>query len=255
MKNKLLKVIPNDPYSFNITFDKKIGEIGRDVIQYLKNLDKLKVSHTWKGIDYRLAFGTSGNNCLGYFNDNIENDIWDIFFTNIIVPLGLNDLNINELKFETIKPNHYVDDVHLRKSRWGDIKSVKPYDYGENFKIFYSQTYHTDKSFALNNYKILVYLNDINKDEGGLIIANPIISPKRIDNNCFLFEDKSMVNSDKILEKEIVGKIGTMVSFNSHILHRANLPKSGWRDCLHFSFHIPDKKYFHSKYSNNHFRG
>jgi hypothetical protein len=255
MKNKLLEIVPDNPYSYNVSFDEKIGIVGRDIMKYLKRTNKLLVSHSWKGIDYRFAFGASGNDCLGYFNNNMDSVSWDMFFTEIVLALELNNLNLNEIKFETLKPNHYLNDVHLRKSRWGDIKPTKPYDYGDNFEIFYSQTYHTDKTFALNNYKILVYLNDIHEDEGGLIISNPIISPKRIDNGCFLFKNKSVVDADGILEKEIIGKMGTITSFNSHILHRANLPKSGWRDCLHFSFHMPDDQYFHKKYSNNHFRG
>ena len=108
MKSKLLEIVPDNPYSFNISFDEKIGVVGKEVMEHLKNLDKLKVSHTWKGLDYRLAFGTSGGNCLGYFNDNLEDKIWDMFFTHIILPLGLNELNLNELKFETLKSNHYV---------------------------------------------------------------------------------------------------------------------------------------------------
>tara|TARA_A100001201_G_scaffold120308_1_gene103813 strand:+ start:717 stop:1484 length:768 start_codon:yes stop_codon:yes gene_type:complete len=255
MKNKLSEIVPNNPYSYNVSFDENIGSVGRDIMKYLKETNKLQVSHSWKGIDYRFAFGTSGNDCLGYLNNNMDSVSWDMFFTKIVLALELNDLNLNEIKFETLKPNHHLDDVHLRKSRWGDIKPTKPYDYGDDFEIFYSQTYHTDKTFALNNYKILVYLNDINEDEGGLIIANPIISPKRVKDKCVLFEDKSTVNANEILEKEIVGKMGTIASFNSHILHRANLPKSGWRDCLHFSFQMPGEQYFHEKYSNNHFRG
>ena len=52
--------------------------------------------------------------------------------------------------------------------------------------------------------------------------------------------------------KEITGPAGTCASFNSHILHRANLPKQGYRYCMHLSFLLPGIDHKHDKYSINH---
>ena len=113
--------------------------------------------------------------------------------------------------------------------------------------------WHTDKTFELNNYKLLVYLNDIKPNQGGLVIADPIISPKYINNKCVLLKENSYINADEITEKEIIGGAGTTTSFNSHILHRANLPENGYRYCMHLSFLLPGEQYHHHKYSKNHF--
>ena len=76
-----------NPYSYNVSFDENIGSVGRDIMKYLKETNKLQVSHSWKGIDYRFAFGTSGNDCLGYLNNNMDSVSWDMFFTKIVLAL------------------------------------------------------------------------------------------------------------------------------------------------------------------------
>ena len=68
------------------------------------------------------------------------------------------------------------DDVHLRKSRWGDIKPTKPYDYGDGFEIFYSQTYHTDKTFAISLIEKLTPLPNSNISPVYFISTAPCIA-------------------------------------------------------------------------------
>ena len=62
------------------------------------------------------------------------------------------------------------------------------------------------------------------------------------------------IKADEVKFKEVIGPKGTTASFNSHILHRANLPKDKYRFCMHLSFRLNDQKYTHNKYSNNHFK-
>ena len=95
-------------------------------------------------------------------------------------------------------------------------------------------------------------MNDIDTAHGGLMIADPVISPSMVDNKCVLHEVGQTYKADQIKEKEITGSAGTCASFNSHILHRANLPKQGYRYCMHLSFLLPDEKHRHAIYSKNH---
>ena len=255
INENLKKVIPPHSEDFKISMNKEVGNIASEIFNWLDKNKKIKPSHKHKNITYRWAFGSSGYNCLNYIYDNLPENYSDLFRDKIIEPFGLDKLYLNEIKFERIGVNSELDDVHLKRTRFGDLKTQKDDDLSKNYHddIFYSLIWHTDKTFELNNYKILIYLNDVDENQGGLIVTNPVISPKRIDGKCQLFEDRLSVPIEELKFKEVIGELGTMASFNSHILHRANLPKQGFRECLHLSFLLPGEEYRHEKYSNNHF--
>ena len=241
INENLLKLIPCDAESYKISQDNIVGDLGAEIYDYLSSKQLIKVSHIFKNIPYRWVFGTSGGGCIDYINNHL-----DIKFRNklgsIIEYLGIADLSLNEIKFEKLGANHHLDNIEDKRTRFGDIILNKhddlPRDY--NSTIFYSSIWHTDKTFHLNNYKLLIYLNDISENQGGLVVADPVISPKRIDGKCALFNHQK-VNVKDITYNEIIGKRGTTASFNSHILHRANLPKVGHRYCLHLSFLLTGK--------------
>lgn len=253
INNNLKKIIPNDCESFNSSFDATLGNAGIEITNWLEENNLMQASHSYGDITYRWVFGIDGLNSINYIKNNIPTELVNLFQKDVINYLGLETLSVNEIKFEKLGPNHLIDDLHLRRSRFGEIIPVKednlPTDYSNT--IFYSSLWHTDKSFALNNYKILVYLNDIKEGQGGLIIADPIISPKMIDNKCVLHEVGQTYKADQIKEKETTGPAGTCASFNSHILHRANLPKQGYRYCMHLSFLLPGDQYMHAVYSKS----
>lgn len=253
INENLKKLIPSDSESYRISNDKLIGDIGSDLYDYLESKGLIQLSHTYKDTPYRWVFGKSGGNCLDYIIYHLEKRQAEQFMS-IIDHLGMRELSLNEIKFEKIGSNPYLNDIEEKRTRFGDIILNKhddlPTDY--NSTIFYSAIWHTDKTFQLNNYKLLIYLNDISENQGGLVVADPIVSPKRIDGKCALFNHHK-VNVSDITYTEVIGGRGTTASFNSHILHRANLPKIGYRHCLHLSFLLPGENYKHSKYSNNHY--
>lgn len=256
MINKnLKKVVPSYCDDFKISLNTEVGQIASQIFNWLSNNNKIKPSHNYKGITYRWAFGSSGNNCLNYIYDNLSNNYSKLFKEKIVNYFGLDKLHLNEIKFEKLGVNNLLDDAYLKRTRFGDLQTQKFDDLSNNYEseMFYSLIWHTDKTFDLSNYKILIYLDDIDKNQGGLIVSNPVVSPKRINGKCQLFENASTIPINKLKFKEITGKLGTTASFNSHILHRANLPFRGFRKCLHLSFLLPNKKHKHNKYSNNHF--
>ena len=262
INNNLKKIIPPNVDEYKIGFDDQLGQTGSEIFQWLESNGKIAPTHTFNGITYRWAFGDD----MGFNSvlNNLPNDLSELFLNNVINYLGIKDFSLNEIKFEKIGPNKYLDDAHLKRTRFRDLVATEqddlPSDY--NNTIFYSSFWHTDKFFELNNYKILVYLNDVEESQGGLVIADPIITPKWINNKACLVEnsiiaypdDGVSVKSDEITFKEVTGPKGTTASFNSHILHRANLPKDKRRFCMHLSFHLNESQYMHEKYSNNHFR-
>ena len=252
MNINLKNIIPNNSEDYKISFDSNLGNAGVEIFNWLQSNKKIKESHSYKGIPYRWVFGISGDKSIDYIVDNLPEDLSKLSLDNIINYLDLSEMNVNEIKFEVLGSNKFVDEIHLKRSRFKEIKPIKednlPFNY-EN-EIFYSAVWHTDKTFDLSNYKILIYLNDVKKNQGGLVISEPILSPKQINGECVLTEN--IIDSDKVEGKEVLGKAGTTASFNSHILHRANLPKDGYRCCLHLSFILKDKIYKHRKYSRRH---
>ena len=256
MKDSLKNIIPIDCESYNISHDANLANSGIYIMNWLQDNNKIKLTHSYGGIDYRWAFGISGIGSIDYISDSLPIQLKNTFNNDIIDYLGIRNLNVNEIKFEILGPNNLVDNIHLKRCRFGEIVPVldddMPIEYEKT--IFYSSLWHTDKSFELNNYKILVYLNDINVNQGGLMIADPIMSPKMIESKCVLHESGVKYNSDTIKSKEVIGAAGTCSSFNSHILHRANLPKYGYRYCMHLSFLLNDSKYYHNAYSKKHIK-
>ena len=255
MKETLLNLVPNHSEEYKISTDKLVLNPSIEIFNYLLDSNKIIPTHTYKDIPYRWAYGAEGNNSIDKISNSLPSSLSTVFQEKIIDYLGIKNLFTNEIKFEILGPNEHVDDIHLRRCRFGDIKPIKEDNFSKNYQneIFYSSIWHTDKTFKLNNYKLLLYLNDIPSNQGGLILADPIISPKYINNKCVLLKENTYINVDKIKEKEVIGKAGTTISFNSHILHRANLPKSGYRYCFHLSFLLPEEKHYHCKYSQNHF--
>lgn len=254
INENLKKIIPPNSETFNVSFDRTLGNTGIEITNWLEENNKMEASHAYGDVTYRWCFGISGVNSIGYIINNLPENLGQIFVKNVIDYLNIESFAVNEIKFEKLGPNHLVDDIHLRRPRFGEIIPVLednlPTDYAKT--IFYSSLWHTDKSFALNNYKILVYLNDIEEGQGGLTIADPVISPSMVDNKCVLHEVGQTYKADQIKGKEITGPAGTCASFNSHILHRANLPKQGHRYCMHLSFLLPGIDHKHDKYSINH---
>tara|TARA_B100000287_G_scaffold408447_1_gene434809 strand:+ start:40 stop:810 length:771 start_codon:yes stop_codon:yes gene_type:complete len=256
MINKnLKKVIPHNCKDFKISTNTDVGCTASEIFNWLDNNNKIIPSHSYNGITYRWSFGSSGNNCLNYIYNNLSDKYLELFKEKIINYFGLDKLHLNEIKFEKLGVNDSLNDAYLKRTRFGDLKTLKIDDLSNNYEneMFYSLIWHTDKTFNLSNYKLLIYLNDISENQGGLVVSNPTISPKRINGKCQLFKDTPTTSIEELKFKEVTGKMGTMASFNSHILHRANLPKHGFRKCLHLSFLLPDEKYKHNKYSNNHF--
>jgi hypothetical protein len=258
INNNLQKIIPSNVDESKIGFDSKLGEVGLKIYKWLDSMNKIEPSHSFNSIIYRWAFGTSGDNSINYILNRLPSDLSDLFLNDVINYLGISDFSVNEIKFEKLGPNKFLEDVHLKRTRFGDLITTQEDDLSTidgNAEVFYSALWHTDKFFKLNNYKILVYLNEVDKNEGGLIVSDPHIHPKWINNKAVLIDDGVSVKSNEITFKEVTGLVGTTASFSSHILHRANLPKNNYRMCMHLSFCLPGEQYEHEKYSNNHFRG
>lgn len=260
MNPNIKNLLPSHYGEYKISSNKHLANKGIDIFNYFLENDMIKPTHTYKDITYRWSYGGNKNHIgmcpIDFISNNLPQPYKKTFEEDIINFLGLKELQPNEIKFEILGPNEYVDDIHLRRTRFQDIEAIKedniPSTDYEN-EIFFSGLWHTDKAFDLSNYKLLIYLNDVEIDGGGLVLADPVVSPKNINGECVLFKEGYYIPADKIPEKEITGGAGTTASFSSHILHRGNLPKKGFRYCLHLSFLLEDEHHTHPPYSKTHF--
>ncbi len=93
--------------------------------------------------------------------------------------------------------------------------------------------WHSDNQFKTRGHKMLtvmIYLSDVNEKNGPLEVAegtHDLNLSKRI------FFENDLENFNKV---KLMGKIGTTIFFDMDSVHKANVPKFGYRDVLRFSF-------------------
>lgn len=112
-----------------------------------------------------------------------------------------------------------------------------------------SGIFHMDYGFALNQYKFIIYLDDVEEDEGAVTFTKPLITPYLEDGTPRWegIQDNLKLNVKPITTEELVfdqkiGKKGTVVSFNSHIAHSARFPLSNTRRAIHLVFNGVEAK-------------
>jgi len=116
-------------------------------------------------------------------------------------------------------------------------------------RFYQSGILHMDFNFALYQYKFIIYLDDIEKDQGGVTFTKPLITPyledgtprwEGVEENLKL--NVKPITTDKLVLDQKIGKKGSVVCFNSHIAHTARFPKSNIRRAIHLVFKGPEAK-------------
>ena len=224
------KLYPDNPYEYVVYHDDFLLELGRKLWYDFSINNELEVSQT---------SNASRQIVRNALPDEETKD-------SILNYLGIEYYNaINEFKVEAYLPCKEFEDAHLHTSRWEDIIPTETKTYQEGWP---TSSWHTDWGFPLNNYKLIVYLNDVLEGEGGTQIAYPFIFPKKIGERTQLFEDGTKIKPEDITYKEIYGPAGTCMCMSSHMLHRAAFPKSGYRLAMHISFELPDDIHYYPEY-------
>ena len=139
INENLQKIVPNKSKEYNISFNEQLGEVGAKIFNWLEENNKLEESHKFNGISYRWAFGNYGGEVINYILNNIPKDLSTEFREKIIKYLGIDSLYMNEIKFEKLGANKFVDDIHLKRSRFGEIIPTKEDNLPKDYNIFYSQ--------------------------------------------------------------------------------------------------------------------
>ena len=146
---------------------------------------------------------------------------------------------LNQLEDELCKKYNLISHPSNGKSVYRLINKNK---YPEPKDEWISEQWHID-NFDNNSFKIIVYLNDVNKYNAPFEYATPVQYIPKLNileryfntwkNN---FNDNTRLNY-KGQSIKAIGTAGTTIIFrNSNILHKGNYCKSGYRDVINFHF-------------------
>lgn len=148
------------------------------------------------------------------------------------------------VKADKLKSSSKIDQrdlIHIASRVPGVLPSMKSEK--KEIDFWQSGIFHMDYGFGLDKYKFIIYLDDVEKDEGAVTFTKPLIAPYLEDGTPRWegTQDTLKLNVEPISTKELVldqkiGKKGTVVCFNSHIAHSARFPTNNIRRAIHLVF-------------------
>lgn len=236
--------LPDTPLEYKKSYDSHLADAGEEFLKMVEDKGLLKPINYSKGEPYRWTYGEVG----GMLLKEDSKECYDFYVDNFEKYLGLENLQI---KVDILyPPGEHLDILNFANSRVPGIEPSKesleyrhklPTEERDKFDDWISAWWHMDYGFYLNSYKFIVYLNDIEKDTGGILMSNPTITPHLEDGRFRWYYDNDelklnveSVTTDNVPHEEIIGPKGTCVCFSSHIAHTAKLPLHGCRKALHF---------------------
>jgi hypothetical protein len=160
-------------------------------------------------------------------------------------------MKVEELSFVS---NEVIDQHNVVSRMKGVIPSQPNRNLPDN-SYWITAAWHADRGQPLNNLKLLIYVDDVEQGMGEFVISEPpqnISTVKAGDGSMLAYHryktENTSIYSDQIPSKHIIGPSGTVIGFNSHILHRANVPHFGKRRCIHLSIESPFSHHFAPEY-------
>jgi hypothetical protein len=231
--------LPDTPLEYKKSYDSHLADAGEEFLKMVEDRELLKSFNSSNGNPYRWTYGETSGMTLknDFYVDNFEKY------------LGVKNISIKVDKL--YPPSEQFDIINFSTSRVPGIEPSKEaieykqkldkLDERKNFDDWITAWWHMDYGFSLNSYKLIVYLNDVEKDTGGILISNPTITPHLEDGRFRWYYDNDelklnveSITTDNVPREEIIGPKGTAVCFNSHIAHTAKLPLHSCRKALHF---------------------
>ena len=101
-----------------------------------------------------------------------------------------------------------------------------------------SELWHYD-NHDCNNFKIIIYLNDVSEEDGAFEYKEPIqYFPHAGDKNIHTRLDL------KDIGKKVTGDVGTTLIFKEQIAHKGNYSRKGYRDVINIRLRMNDTAMF-----------
>lgn len=222
------KFLPNTPDSVLVGYDENLLIHGNKLFNLLE--DDISNSSSFY-YDEQKYFSTLST-YKTFENPEIEN----YFQKNIVEYTGIDKRTLR--KFNIVRPCLPLQNIHTQVCNLENIETMGTLDknYFNKFyriknnertqnKWYTTCTWHRDfpelNGFS-HMYNIIVYLNDLTENQGGVQIAKN--------------EYTGNIHVNDIQYNEIYGPAGTFISFNAWHLHRATIPAHSYRKVMHIQF-------------------
>jgi len=243
MKDKWLDFYQDTWKGYKVSYDEHLKDASKELFSLFQDAGLLNdnfPASKFNKQSYRSAYVHNT-----YWKDmKVPTPIYLFFKKNFIDYLDIED-KCMQLKVEELR---HIDetsiDQHLTRSRVQGIIPTKAENSTKPDYSFNTALWHTDMSLPLNNMVMMIYVEDVEEGNGEFVIADPIIElfdyKDRYSDNRFaatsgLIKDESYIKADEIESNHLTGPAGTVLGFNSHILHRANIPHKHRRRCIHLN--------------------
>lgn len=218
MNSTCLNLMPESYLDVKVSLDKNLLDIGKEILTYFQQTGGFVATHFDNDTDewFRKAA----------WIDSSDRQQWELL--NKIEKYL--DTSVSNTKVERLTSLPNADKILNNISRFSNISTN---GFRDNYSVFGTRAWHTDHKDKLNAINLIVYLNDIDYGMGGTHIVQPVQSPVA-GQSTGIFTFPKEIRSEDVPFKEYVGQAGTVVAFNGHVIHRANIPLRSHRDVLHF---------------------
>jgi hypothetical protein len=239
-------------FGYQVSHDEHLKKASKDLYWLFEDAGLLTQNfrNNSQGLTpYRRAFVHQGD--WKSISSEIPPRIYKYFKENIIDYLEIDD-KCFQLKVEELL---HVDDTsidqHNKKVRVNGITPSTPKEIPQDY-AFGTAMWHTDASLPLSNMVMMIYVDDVEEGMGEFVVADPV---RRLYHTIDKYNGQDMMSieefarnenyipSDEISAKHLTGSAGTVLGFNSHILHRANIPHKHRRRCIHLNILSPFSKH------------
>lgn len=142
-------------------------------------------------------------------------------------------MNIKEFRLERMHPIGEMTNSYLWNSRIPDVEFDESELKQKLSTGWPSLFWHADTYQPENRIKMIIYLNNVNKESGAVCMEEDLTY---INDNSYSELKNKYKHVDQIQGKFFNGTSGTAVIFKARQLHRINFPTNNHRDTIHIGF-------------------
>tara|TARA_B100001173_G_C15970151_1_gene539630 strand:- start:418 stop:1395 length:978 start_codon:yes stop_codon:yes gene_type:complete len=226
----LVKDLDSHGYTKNHTIKDNITE---DILKEALNYDNFDINKLGSNIEIKDLMVNKGESLNEYINRLSSLGISRLTKT---IDLNNENLTLNKviLSDEIISvAKSYLNTKKLSINATFFISN--PLKTNEEEKYKNAQYFHWDNDFT-KFFKLYIYLNDVNLDNGPHIFVPGTHKIKKQENKlCRLFSDEN-INRNYSQTKTFLGKKGTFFLVDSYGIHKGLTPKNNYRLMLNIHF-------------------
>ena len=252
--SKYKEFIPKSASEVKVSHDPKLGELAEQLWNYMNDDGLLKDKDWLYDKNFNRFFSVTHEYNREEVKEALSERTYNFLCEKIYKYLEVEESRFVKADWMKKVEEHQRDLIYFGSRVPGVLPSkTKENVYGCHF--WQSGIFHMDYGFSFSDYKFIIYLDDVEKNEGGVTFTDPIITPYLEDgsprwegNQGTLKLNVEPKTVDELTIDEKIGPKGTVVCFNSHVAHTARFPRNNQRRAIHFVFSGPQvEPYFRTK--------